>query len=96
MNTYFLTDPGGANFDENELIGLLMEIEDILDKCDFDDVVWNGDLNYDKSRNTGFVTNISRFLDILGLVSVWDNFEVDYTHIHTDYFSTSTLDPFLW
>ena len=95
MNTYFPTDPGGANFDENELIGLLMEIEDIMDRCEFDDVLWNGDLNYDKSRNTAFVATISRFLDRLGLVSVWDRFAVDYTHIHTDFISTSTLDHFV-
>ena len=30
INTYFPTDPGGTNFDENELIGLLIEIEDII------------------------------------------------------------------
>ena len=95
LNTYFPTDPGGANFDENELIGLLMEIENIMDRSEFDDVLWNGDLNYDKSRNTGFVTTVSRFLDRLGLVSVWDRFAVDYTHIHTDFLSTSTLDHFV-
>ena len=31
INTYFPTDPGGVNFDENELIGVLSEIEDIMD-----------------------------------------------------------------
>ena len=72
-----------------------MEIEDIMDRCEFDDVLWNGDLNYDKSRNTAFVATISRFLDRLGLVSVWDRFAVDYTHIHTDFISTSTLDHFV-
>ena len=59
------------------------------------DVLWNGDLNYDESRNTGFVATISRFLDRLGLVFVWDRFAVDYTHIHTDFISTSTLDHFV-
>ena len=36
-----------------------------------------------------------RFSDSLDLVSVWDRFPVNYTHIHTDYQSTSTLDHFL-
>ena len=94
LNTYFPTDPGG-NFDETELVELLAEIEDIMDRSEYDDVLWNGDLNYDKSRNTPFVLTVSRFLERVGLVSVWDHYPVDYTHIHTDYFSTSTLDHFV-
>ena len=45
-----------------------MEIENIMDPSEFDDILWNGDLDYDKSRNTGFVTTVSRFLDRLGLL----------------------------
>ena len=74
---------------------LLSEIENIMDTVDFDDIVWNGDLNYDPSRTSGFVKTISRFLERLGLVSLWDHFPVDYTHIHTDFKSTSTLDHFV-
>ena len=93
MNTY--TDTGGDNFDEEELVGVLNEIETILDNVDFDDILWNGDLNYDPSRSSGFVNMISRFLNRLGLVRVWDHFPIDYTHIHTDFKSTSTLDHFV-
>ena len=38
---------------------------------------------------------MSRFTEILGLVSVWNKFPVGYTHMHTDFSSTSTLDHFL-
>ena len=74
---------------------MLIEIEDIMDRSQFDDILWNGDLNYDKSRNSGFVVTLGRFLERVGLVSVWDHYPVDYTHIHTDFVSTSTLDHFV-
>ena len=48
------TDPGGERFDEEELLELLGEIAAVMGKADFDDILWNGDLNYDKSRNTAF------------------------------------------
>ena len=38
------------------------------------------------------MATISRFLDCLGLVSAWDHLAADYTHNHTDFISTSTLD----
>ena len=95
LNTYFPTDPGGENFAEQELLDILGEIETIMDSNDFDDVVWNGDLNFDKSRNSGFTRTVDRFLARLGLFSAWEYFPVDYTHIHTDFKSTSTLDHFI-
>ena len=95
LNTYFPTDPGGELFEEEELLGLLTDIENVIDSADFDDILWNGDLNYDPSRTSGFVRKVSRFLSRLGLVSVWETFPVDYTHIHTDFKFTSTLDDFV-
>ena len=95
LNTYFPTDPGGEYFNEEELSELLNEIENIMDKAEFDDILWNGDLNYDPSRNSGFVRYIRRFLNRIGLVSVWEHFPIDHTHIHTDFRSVSTLDHFI-
>ena len=95
LNTYFPVDPGGEQFDEQELLDVLREIESIMDSTEFDDVVWNGDLNYNKSRNSGFARTVDRFLSRLGLVSTWEYFPVDYTHIHTDFKSTSILDHFI-
>ena len=37
---------------------------------------------------------LSSFLERIGLVSVWDKFPIDFTHIHTDLKSTSILDNF--
>ena len=95
LNTYFPTDPGGEVFEEEELVGLLSDIENVIDSAEFDDLFWNGDLNYDPARSSGFARTVRSFLDKLGLVSVWDHFPVDFTHIHTDFKSTSTLDHFV-
>ena len=95
INTYFPTDPGNCNLDEEELHELLGEIENVMDNADFDDILWNGDLNFDKSRSSAFVNIVTRFLEKVGLESAWDYFPVDYTHIHTDLKATSTLDHFV-
>ena len=52
INTYLPTDPLTIDFDESELLGLLSEIESILDKTLFNDVVWNGDLIWDMNRRS--------------------------------------------
>ena len=81
--------------DEDEVSDLLKEIETILDTSEYEDVLWNGDINYVPSRNSGFARNISSFLERVGLTSVWEHFPIDYTHIHTDLKSVSTLDHFI-
>ena len=34
-------------------------------------------------------------MDKIGLVSLWESHPVDYTHLHTDYKSTSVIDHFM-
>ena len=46
-------------------------------------------------RTSGCSCVIKQFLEKLGLVSVWEHRPVDFTHIHTDLESTSTLDHFI-
>ena len=95
INTYLPTDPHTVNFDESELLDVLNEIEDIMDENDFNDVILNGDLNWEMTRNTGFSTVMASFVQRLGLVSLWQHHSIDFTHIHTDDVSTATLDHFL-
>ena len=73
----------------------LTEIELVVDNTDFDDVLLNGDFNWDIERKSVFSTIISRFAERLGLVSLWGHHHADYTHVHTDNVSTATLDHFL-
>jgi exonuclease III len=46
-------------------------------------------------RNTGFSSSMRQFMERVGLLSVWDHHPVNYTHMHTDMVSTSTIDHFL-
>ena len=63
INTYLPNDPMTLRFDDNELFGVLLEIEDILEKHDYDDCILQGDLNWDMSRSTGFSTSMQHFID---------------------------------
>ena len=95
INCYFPTDPHTLQFDDQELISVLDELENILDNNNFEDCIIGGDLNYDMKRNTGFAATVKDFATRIGVKSVWEKFPVDFTHLHTDMKSTSTLDHFL-
>ena len=95
INSYLPNDPLTVEFDEEELLEVLTEIEQILDNTQFDDVLWCGDLNWEMTRQTGFSVTVRTFLDRLGLTSLWEHHEVDYTHVHTDDKSFTSLDHFV-
>ena len=90
INSYLPTDPQTIQFDSDEL-----EAENIMDNTSYDDVVWAGDLNWDKTRYSGFSERMKNFTEKIGVRSVWEKFPVNYTHIHTDLKATSTLDHFM-
>ena len=94
INCYFPTDPQTLQFDDQELVSVLDELENILDNNVFEDCIIGGDLNYDMKRNTGFASAVKDFATRIGVKSVWEKFPVDFTHLHTDMKSTSTLDHF--
>ena len=83
INTYMPTDPQTALYYDDELLKVLNEIETMLDNEEFDDVAWIGDMNWDRSRKTGFSEIMENFIQRIGLVDVWDKFPVSYTHMHT-------------
>ena len=95
INTYFPTDPQTPALNDNELSDVLIELERIMDTAQFDHVLLNGDINYDPSRQSAFARAVREWLQRVNLYSVWDKFPVDYTHIHMDFASTSTLDHFV-
>ena len=73
---------------------LLNEIEKLLENCEYNDCCIRGDLNTDVRRDTGFVREVTRFMDRIGLVSVLEKFPIDFTHVHTDLKSFSMPDNF--
>ena len=95
INSYLPNDPRTIAFDDHEIHEGLNEVENILDSTQFDDCIWQGDLNWDMGRDTGFSRTMKQFLERLGLTSVWEHHPVTYTHIHTDMNATSTLDHFI-
>ena len=95
LNSYMPTDPQNNTFDDSELLEVLAEVEYIMDNTIFDDILWQGDLNWDMSRNSEFGVVMRRFMNKVGLISVWERHPIDYTHIHTDLKSTSVLDHFM-
>ena len=70
MNTYLPTDPQTLLFDDDELEEVLKEVENVMDSTEFDDVVWAGDLNWDKTRSTGFSEKMKAFTEKIGVMSV--------------------------
>ena len=96
LNTYFPTDPQLVGYyDDAELQVVLAELELILARGDYTDIVWGSDLNWDMKRNTYFANRVKEFVARHCLVSVWEQHPVEFTHVHTDSKSFSTLDHFL-
>ena len=93
-NVYFPCDPRIVNFDEAELLQVQNELRKVLDNGGYDGCLCAGDWNYDARRTSGFARSMSKFLEDVGLVSVWEKFGIDFTHMHTDHKSTSILDNF--
>ena len=54
INTYFPTDPLTINFDHDELMAVLQEVEKVINDSSCKNVILNGDLNWDPKRNSGF------------------------------------------
>ena len=61
INTYMPVDPKTIMYDKEDLVNVLMEVEKVMDTADYDDVVWAGDFNWDRVRNTGFTQILEDF-----------------------------------
>jgi hypothetical protein len=95
VNGYMPCDPQLQSYDDTELLTVLSEMERLVAAATDCEVVWAADLNWDRSRNNQFTRTVAAALERMGLTSVWEGRSVDYTHIHTDGISTSTIDHFL-
>ena len=95
INVYLPTDPQTKNYNAEELLLVLSEMENIMDAAEYDDCIVQGDLNWDSVRQSGFSKVMKNFCERVGLNSVWDSFNIEYTHIHTDLKSVSKIDHFL-
>ena len=98
INSYFPTDPGTVNFEENELIETLHSVREVIEENDFDQCVWLGDLNADFARNTGHAKYVANFVNENNFIKACDNYNVDFTHYHevNEITHTSTVDHIMW
>ena len=62
INSYFPTDPRIEDFDKTELQTTLSAINDVINANDFDNIVWDGDINADFVRQTKFTSIIENFI----------------------------------
>ena len=81
-------------YNGEELLKVLNDIETVLETTQFDDVLIAGDMNWHMSRQSGFALAIQQFLSRLNLHSLWERHNIDFTHMHTDDKSVSTIDHF--
>ena len=51
---YLPTDPQTQNYNAEELLIVLGEIENVMDTAEYDDCIVQGDLNWDSVRRSGF------------------------------------------
>ena len=95
INVYMPIDAQNLVADPLELIEVTNTIESIMDRNKFSDVIIQGDINGNPARQSAHSVHMHDFVTRIGLKSVWDKFNVNFTHIHTDLKSTAVLDYFL-
>ena len=95
LNSYFPTDPQSPNFDDSELRETLAAISNVIENNEHDNILWQGDINSDFSRQSKFVEVVKDALTSLDLKSLWTKFPVDFTFCSPSDTSFSTLDHFL-
>ena len=102
INSYFPCDPQTHNFNDQELVQLLADIEVMLAHSTQSSILLSGDLNCDFSRNNSFTNIVRNFFEEKGLKILWlaneDNISpVDYTHMSdtNGTISVSTIDHFV-
>ena len=73
INSYFMCDSQGGNFDGAELLLLLSSIRRIIEMAECQNDSLQGDLNCDFSRQTPFVQTVREFCDSLDIQPIWSH-----------------------
>ena len=77
INTYFPQDPRCADFDETEVTLMLSDIRNVMNKYEFDQLIWTGDINADFKRSTRFVEIIENFIWEVDICKSWDKYQIE-------------------
>ena len=96
INSYFLQDNQNSDNSLSELTEILISIREVINKNDFNDLIWTGDINADFRRSTVFTDLINSFINELDIEKSWNKFSVDYTHANeiNGITHTSIIDHF--
>ena len=84
INAYFPVDD---NMNTEELVTLLTEMEVLIKNDGTNNFIIGGDINYDKTRSSKAALIIKDWLVKMDLSSVWEKFQVDFTHHHINFSS---------
>ena len=97
LNTYFPTDSRN-NIDIQDIQDTIEAVDSVIKNNDFSRVIITGDINCNFLKNTAHVNYVNNFLDTNSFVKSWENFLVDFTHVHESngITSTASLDHFFW
>ena len=91
-------DPRVNDFDETELILLLSEIRNMLNNMEFDEILWEGDINADFMRRMRFARIIEDFINEMNIYKSWVGqvlcWLYPYKWMQWRFAFTSTLRPF--
>ena len=98
INAYFPCDPRVEDFDDSEVIRLLVDIRTLIENSDCNNILLAGDLNCHFERYSHFTNMVRESLDDLSLNLLWQQpgINVDFTYCCTQNENTyfSTIDHF--
>ena len=96
INSYFHQNTQNWENSLSDLTNILISIKEVINKTDFNDLIWTGDINADFGRSTVFTDLINSFINELDIQICWNKFSVDYTHANemNDITYTSIIDHF--
>ena len=96
VNTYFPTDSRNNNIEDVQ--DTIETVNAVIRNNQFSKAFIVGDINCNFQKNTPHVNYVKNFLESNNFVKSWENFHVDFTHVHEANGRTyiSILDHFFW
>jgi hypothetical protein len=80
INSSFPKDPKTLNNDNRDLVTTLAILINIIEATTFHSLYLAGDINAYFLRNSSHVQEVRNFMSRLNLFSLWDIYDVDFTH----------------
>ena len=97
LQTYFPTDSRN-NINIEDVQDTIETVNAVIRNNQFSKAFIVGDINCNFQKNSPHVNYVKNFLESNNFVKSWENFHVDFTHVHeaNGRTYTSILDNFFW